>query len=41
MNTVIKEPKPIDISNNGDLLRLAQEVQALNEPRLLRGDDEG
>ncbi len=37
---MIKEPKPLDVSDNTDLLRVAQEVQALNEPRLLRGNGE-
>lgn len=36
-----KEPlKPIDISNIPELLRLAEEVHATNEARLLRRDDE-
>ena len=30
---------PIDISNNPQLLRLAEEVEATNKPRLLKRDD--
>lgn len=32
--------KPMDISNIPELLRLAEEVHATNEPRVLRRDDE-
>ena len=35
-----RELKPIDISNVPDLLRIAQEVQASHEPRVLRRADE-
>ncbi len=30
---------PIDISKNPELLRLAEEVEATNKPRLLKRDD--
>jgi hypothetical protein len=33
------DPTPIVISNNPQLLRLAEEVEATNKPRLLKRDD--
>jgi hypothetical protein len=35
-----KAPKPLDISNLPELLRIAQEVRDTNEPRLLRRERE-
>jgi hypothetical protein len=35
-----RELKSIDVTNNPDLLRLAQEVQTTREPRVLRRNDE-
>jgi hypothetical protein len=32
--------KPIDISNDPELLKLAEEVHTTHEPRILRRDDE-
>jgi hypothetical protein len=32
--------KPIDISNDPELLKLAEEVYTTHEPRILRRDDE-
>jgi hypothetical protein len=32
--------KPIDISNDPELLKLAEEVHTTREPRILRRDDE-
>jgi hypothetical protein len=32
--------KPIDISNDLELLKLAEEVHTTHEPRILRRDDE-
>ena len=40
MIRVAKEIKAIDVSNVPELLRLAEEVRASNEPRLLRRDRE-
>ena len=35
-----KELAPIDISKSPDMLRIAEEVQATNSPRILRRDNE-
>ena len=35
-----RELRPIDISNNPELLRLAEEVAATQEPRVLRRESE-
>lgn len=32
--------KPMDISNDPELLKLAEEVHSTHEPRVLRRDDE-
>jgi hypothetical protein len=33
------EPRAIDVSDNSDLLQLAEEVAATNKPRLLKRDN--
>lgn len=35
-----KELKPVDVANHPELLRLAEEVRATREPRLLRRESE-
>lgn len=36
---MVSKPRPIDVSNNPEVLRLAEEVEATLEPRLLRRGD--
>lgn len=37
---MVDQPKSIDISDVPDVLRLAEEVRRIGEPRILRGDGE-
>jgi hypothetical protein len=36
---MVNRPRPIDVSDSPEVLRLAEEVEATNEPRLLRRGD--
>ena len=36
---MVRRPRPIDVSNSPEVLRLAEEVEATHEPRLLRRGD--
>ena len=36
---MVSKPRPIDVSNWPEVLRLAEEVKATHEPRLLRRGD--